>query len=206
MTCEEALVLISGHIDAENTPEEEAQLRAHLECCPSCRDVLAAFEEIEAGVTGLEEEPPAGLREAVMAEIRKEKRGRRKNRTRWAGLAVAAALVVVMGAGLLGKPMTAPQSDVPAAAAARMMPQAETAAKADTDPQVLAEDLCADVAVTAELLPEMEVCPCETLESGGLLYCLETAEEAAQLSETYDLELYQPKTVSSDVSYALLLP
>ena len=78
---------------------------------------------------------------------------------------------------------------------------------AAVDPQALAEERQADVAVTHEILPEMEVCSLETLEDGSLLYQLETADGAVQLSRTYGVELYQPAGGSaSEVSYALLTP
>ena len=71
MTCDEALELISGHIDQENTPEEEALLQAHLQTCAQCREVLQAFIDMEGGISCLEE-PPADLRERVMEAIHAE--------------------------------------------------------------------------------------------------------------------------------------
>ena len=98
MTCEEALVLISGHIDNENTPEEEAQLRLHLAQCDQCRQVLQTFLEIDSGIAALEAEPPAMLHERIMEAVRAEAPVKKwKHSFRWAGLAVAAALVVVIG-------------------------------------------------------------------------------------------------------------
>ena len=82
-----------------------------------------------------------------------------------------------------------------------------TAPTAELNSQALAEQKRADVAVTRELLPEMEVCACETLEDGTLLYVLENAGAAAELSEKYGLELYSPAdSASSEVSYARLVP
>ena len=66
MNCEDALCLISGHIDGQNTAEEEALLQAHLENCASCREILQAYQAVDQGVAALEEEPPQGLAEAVM--------------------------------------------------------------------------------------------------------------------------------------------
>ena len=43
MTCEDALILLSGHLDGVNTQEEETELFAHLQSCAGCRDLLAAF-------------------------------------------------------------------------------------------------------------------------------------------------------------------
>ena len=50
MTCEDALVLLSGHLDGENSEEEEAQLSAHLRQCPACRELLAAFQAADQGI------------------------------------------------------------------------------------------------------------------------------------------------------------
>lgn len=211
MTCEQALELISGHIDRENTPEEEALLQAHLLECQSCREVLQAFLDLENGLNQLEE-PPADLRKTVMAAIRAEVPiQRNKTAKRWGGIAVAAALIAVIGISAVGLPA---KESVPAEAAAPMMArsmQEPTAmnmdvAEMEISPQALAEERQADVAVTYDLLPEMEVCTCETLNSGALLYLLETADGAVELSRLYGLELYQPVSYSGNCSYALLLP
>ena len=78
MKCEESLLLISGHIDGENTPEEENMLQAHLETCSHCRGILQAYLDVDNGVAALQEEPPENLVKNVMAAIGKPKK---KNRT-----------------------------------------------------------------------------------------------------------------------------
>ena len=255
MNCEEALVLLSGHLDHENTAEEEAQLQTHLQACPDCRQLLAAFEAADAGLLSLEAEPPADFRDGVMNAIRQEAAGKKKRRSVWAGLAVAAALTVVVGTTALRSAGQSNEAAAPQAAAFRTMvteeaaaapePAAETAPNvqaamdsvsiesameqpdtdeamlftaepnagasmsndlASCDPQTLADLRGADVAVTGELLPEMELCPCETLENGLLLYCLEGSDAAAELSRLYGVELFRPAQYGSEnVSYALLL-
>ena len=78
---------------------------------------------------------------------------------------------------------------------------------ATVDPQELADARGADLVVTHEILPEMEVCNCETLENGLLLYHLETADAAVQLSRLYGAALYQPtEKIENAESYALLMP
>ena len=259
MTCEEALVLLSGHLDHENTAEEEAQLQQHLAACPACRQLLAAFEAVDADLLSLEEEPPADLHANVMQAIRQETAGRKRRRSMWAGLAVAAALTVVIGATALrsagqGSAASAPQTAMLRTAAAEEVPASAEPAAAETtleketvleeeriledsdldravvggpmlfaaapseeaapdsewmdcDPQELANQRGADVLVTGELLPEMELCPCETLENGALLYQLDTSSAAVELSRLYGAELYQPAQYGTeDLSYALLLP
>lgn len=208
MKCEDALLLISGHIDQENTPEEEAQLLQHLQHCPECRNVLQSFEEMQSDLLALNEEPPADLRENVMNVIRSDTAVPKKQHRRWVGLAVAAALALVIGAAALPKFEPAPaEPDMPMMA--RSMPVAEETLSADAvqvSPQEIAESRHAAVTVTSELLPEMEVCVCETLETGELLYCLESVSDAENLSEQYDLPLYVPSQIAAEVSYALLLP
>lgn len=223
MTCDEALELISGHIDQENTPEEEALLQAHLQTCAQCREVLQAFIDMEGGISCLEE-PPADLRERVMEAIHAEAPApKKKHAKRWGSLAIAAALVAVIGISTIGLPeKQAQQSAEAVPMMARVMPEPtafaaeEAALELETtdsavyssviDPQQLADERQADVAVTYELLPEMEVCTCETLESGAVLYLLETADGAVNLSRIYGVELYQAAIHSGSCSYALLLP
>ena len=72
VTCEDALALLSGHLDGENTQEEEQALLAHLEVCDECRALLEAFEEADAGVLALEAEPPRELRGQIMEKVRRE--------------------------------------------------------------------------------------------------------------------------------------
>lgn len=215
MTCEEALVLISGHLDNENTTEEEMQLHAHLEHCAQCRQVLEAFREIDTDIADLTEEVPAGLREDVMAAIRREAAPKKKKKQiRWAPVAAAAALVLVIGASAMHMPSFRAEQETAAPMMARSMPaeaalmdtSVEAAAAAEIDLQELADDLQADVAVTFELLPELEVCPCETLDSGFLLYRLESADAAVELSRRYGIELYQPAVYGDAAAYVLLLP
>lgn len=110
MTCEEALLLLSGHLDHANTPEEEAQLRRHLETCEECRQLLEAFRKNDEALKAVEAEPPAALKDDIMAAIRQEA-GPKKNahRRAWAAVAVAAALTVVVGTGIWKQSIPAEQ-------------------------------------------------------------------------------------------------
>lgn len=208
MNCEEALLLISGHIDQENTPEEEAQLQNHLEQCAQCREVLQAFLDMNQGLMAIREEPPADLRQNVMDVIRAESVAPKKQRRRWISLAVAAALAIVIGASAMPKFTHTPsEADVPMTA--RSVPMAVETLSADPSEetvQEIADVRQAAVVVTYEMYPELEVCECETLENGALLYCLDHADAAEALSKQYNLELFLPEQALADVSYALLLP
>lgn len=101
MNCEEALELLSGHLDGANTQEEETQLQAHLASCPACRAILEAYEAVDSGLASLQAEPPAELVSGVMEAVRQESSTAKKIRrfpTRGiAATAVAAALLLVIG-------------------------------------------------------------------------------------------------------------
>lgn len=101
MNCEDALCLISGHIDGQNTAEEEALLQAHLENCASCREILQAYQAVDQGVAALEEEPPQGLAEAVMEQILQHPSQRSHRRRLFLGSGTAVAAVAAVLALLL---------------------------------------------------------------------------------------------------------
>ena len=208
MKCEDALLLISGHIDQENTPEEEAQLLQHLEVCAECRGVLRAFLNINNSVQQLDVEPPAELHQNVMKVIRAEAIKPKKQLKRWVGLAVAAAVAIAVGLTAIPK-FEQTSVDPAAPMMVRSMAVADVSAdpadESSASPQDIAVMRQAAVAVTYELLAEMEICPCETLNSGELLYCFDDADAAEELSEQYNLELYLPEITVADVSYVLLL-
>ena len=212
MNCEEALVLISGYLDGTNADAEMAQLRTHLEDCADCRQTLQTLKELERGMISLKEESPADLKTSVMEQIRMEAKPTRYLR-RWLPVAAAAALVFAVGLGGLGPKvetnMAAPaslQSDTAAPAVYSRRMEDSSAQSAELDSQIVADRLGACVAETRELLPEMETCPCETLEDGSLLYQLTDFDAAKTLSERYDLVLYCPaEETQLEVSYARLL-
>ena len=112
MTCETALLLISGHIDGVNTDAEEQALQAHLSECADCRAILAAYESAEAGLTELEVSPPEGFARGVMYRIGQESGTEKKPRRRFIGPGtgiglVAAVLVLLLGTGLIKLPLHA---------------------------------------------------------------------------------------------------
>jgi len=212
MNCEEALVLISGYLDGTNTDAEMAQLRTHLEDCADCRQTLQTLKELEQGMVSLKEEPPADLKASVMEQIRMEAKPTRRLR-RWIPVAAAAALVFAVGLGGLGPRvetnMAAPaslQSDTAAPAVYSRRMEDSSAQSAELDSQIVADRLGACVAESRELLPEMETCPCETLEDGSLLYQLSGFDAAKTLSERYALVLYRPaEETQFEVSYVRLI-
>lgn len=205
MTCEQALVLLSGALDGENTEEEARQLQAHLDVCPSCRALLEAFREIDADVAKLRQEPPENLCASVMEQILQEASPKKKRRLpAWVGVAAAAALtLVLLRPGLTPQPEPTPLART-ASEPAMLALQAET--PEERTPQSLAEELGADVVVTDRELPELEHCVCETLDDGSVLFCLETPQTAEELSKAYGLPLCRPQQENNTgVSYALLV-
>lgn len=102
MKCEEALLLLSGHIDGQNTPAEERALQAHLAVCASCRARLEDFVRIDGGLADLEEDPPAQLAGAVMGRVHAEAElvnSRKKRRflfRRTVMVAAAAAILLLL--------------------------------------------------------------------------------------------------------------
>lgn len=114
MTCEEALVLLSGHLDGANTPGEEARLEDHLARCPDCRRILDAYTAMDQGILELSEEPPAQLHDRIMAAVAAEAKPRRRRRVRPAvmGLAAAAVLCLALGLGYLPRQTEEPTQPV----------------------------------------------------------------------------------------------
>ncbi len=201
MKCEDALVLISGRIDGENTPEEDRLLQAHLDTCGDCRNVLQAYLELDRGVAALEEEPSADFTAKVMASVKKEIAGRKKLMTVLPLLATAAALVLVIGMGAI-RPAVVHQDAAPMTA--RTM-AADTAVFTQTaDAETIAMERQANVVVTDKMLSELEDCREEMLPDGSVLYELPSAEMAEELRLAYGLELFSVE--DAEMSYALLMP
>lgn len=135
-------------LDGDLTPEEAAGLEEHLSHCPDCRALAADLEELHAAMPGLYQEPPAELKERVMAQIREESapisleevRKRRSGRKVWRSWgAMAAAMAVVFmsavamrfGGDTTGIPENEP---VPSATVYSAQPEASEPATADSLP------------------------------------------------------------------------
>lgn len=157
MECTDALILISGHIDNQNTPQEEAALQAHLLECPECRRVLEAYERINSGVADLSEPAPEGLADAVMSRIRAEKT--KKTRRPWrsvgaaAGL-VAAVLVLLIGTKTIKLPKMSDNMQTPVKDTAVVAVRTDAPGEAAPDEEPLPATLaCAET--NAAYAPEM---------------------------------------------------
>ena len=232
MNCEEALLLISAHLDNMNSPEEETALQTHLSACPECRAILKAYEEADADLAATEERAPAGLCGNVMAQIKKE--NRKKKFRPWAPIAAAAALFLVIGVGAVME-----EYDVIDLVEEEhgMQTQAETAessAVALTESEIavtprmvsvqgsqedgacammsdaeetahrIAQELEANIVLINELYYEIENFQCMTSDSGYLLYLLPDRDTATVLCENYGCLLVEQ---SGEMPYyALLIP
>jgi|GEM_PF-981112 len=112
--------LIMAAVDGEITPGEEAELRAHLESCETCR----AFMETMKAVTGVSARdlPPApeGFAQGVMEAVRAAAPQKKKNVLKafpLRPLALAAAAAVVLWVGVRLAPAFAPKgTEAPAQA------------------------------------------------------------------------------------------
>lgn len=102
LDCEQALDLISAKLDGALTAEESAALEEHLAACPACRALLADFEELHLELPKLAAQPPADLKDNIMAEVRRSKvtpfQGKKKQ-WRWRSLASLAAVLVLVFVG-----------------------------------------------------------------------------------------------------------
>ena len=99
MNCNDYLPLLSGHLDGENSPEEEQRLQAHLAQCANCRARLQAFERGDRLLRADTAVPPAGLTASILAAAAKtpQRPVKKPRRAYWGGFATglaAAALVV----------------------------------------------------------------------------------------------------------------
>ena len=139
---EEMLLLLSGHLDGCNTPEEEAMLEAHMAECPDCRRILTEYERFDAGIGDLTQEPPAGFTAGVMRAIKEDQPKAVDKKPRrftfgfaTAAAAVAAVFLLAIGSGMLpqlgfaGAKLNTPvmkSADIaPAAAEAEPAPEPE---------------------------------------------------------------------------------
>ena len=116
MKCAAARELISDQVDGALGPDQEKELRAHLEACQDCRELARDFASIVQGAKGLaSHEPSAAVWPKIAAEVRgalreapavaRERRSRLGTFLKPAGwvYAAAAALVLVIVGGIVIK-------------------------------------------------------------------------------------------------------
>ncbi len=95
MNCERYLDLISARLDGPLSPEDEADLSAHLNTCPECRAIADDLSGIHSALSGAAAVPPAELADGVMKVVRGQ---HSRHRRTWQQLsALAACLVLCIG-------------------------------------------------------------------------------------------------------------
>lgn len=217
MTCEEALVLLSGHLDGANTPEEEARLEDHLARCPDCRRILDAYTAMDQGILELSEEPPAQLHDRIMAAVAAEAKPRRRRRIRPAvmGLAAAAVLCLALGLGYLPRQTEEPtqpvarvnntladalpaQAESPEAATRELPSNAAAPATFSAEPETAVESLLVELGDNAaspavETIPQLEGQTVEVDGACGVYHFTLDAATVRQIIADYS-ELYGFRT------------
>ena len=106
MTCEQAMELLSPWLDGELDPQLREALEAHLEDCPDCRALADTLRGLDEKLSELREPAPRSLKQGVLYKIDQATGKAKKPRSRWFGPgaaigAVAAALVLLVGLGVI---------------------------------------------------------------------------------------------------------
>ena len=89
--CQEYEALISAVTDGEATEAERRALMEHLSRCADCREAYTQSLLLHDAFSQWEEEAPPELRAAVMEQVRKEPRQKKRSRRSWLPLMAAAA-------------------------------------------------------------------------------------------------------------------
>jgi len=100
--CEKYEEWMSAYVDGVLSEAEQAEFLAHIETCPSCREVLAEYQMLSEALDDMNVMPPATLTADIMAKIQAKpeltvvRRGSMVRRI----MAIAAALAVVTFVGI----------------------------------------------------------------------------------------------------------
>lgn len=99
MTHEELRDLIPAYALDALEPDEARAVEAHLPACDECREELSTLQAVAAGLAAgvAPIEPPAGLRDRVLAAVRPRPRAIATSRLWTVALAAAAALILILG-------------------------------------------------------------------------------------------------------------
>lgn len=108
LNCDQALELLSARLDGPLGPEDAAALEEHLSVCPACRALADDLAVLHDELPLLAAQPPAGLKQGVMAQIHAAKVTpfqSKKHQWRWKSLASLAAVtaLVVVGYAAIGR-------------------------------------------------------------------------------------------------------
>ncbi len=53
MNCEQARILLMGYLDGELDPEQEKELRQHLDTCPACKGEWESFKNLKEDTSNM---------------------------------------------------------------------------------------------------------------------------------------------------------
>ncbi|MBM4039859.1 MAG: hypothetical protein FJ290_15240 [Planctomycetes bacterium] len=98
IACEGVRELAQAYLEGELEPQERERLERHLHACPSCRQVVASYRALFAA---LAEPALPGVRAGFAAGVLARAAAAERRRRAWQALALAAALFVAVGAGVL---------------------------------------------------------------------------------------------------------
>jgi anti-sigma factor RsiW len=97
MNCPDCHDLLQRWLDGEALPERTA-LNQHLAGCTECRERFAAARRLRAGLGALPRpEAPPQLAGRTVARVLADRRGRLRRRRLWAGVALAASVLLAVG-------------------------------------------------------------------------------------------------------------
>ncbi len=97
MKCQKWKPLLSGLVDGELTPEEEASLSDHLSHCPGCRDELEALRDLEGVTAAMKDETFAPVNDVFWDRYWMSIYNRIERGIGWVLLSAGAATLVAFG-------------------------------------------------------------------------------------------------------------
>ena len=100
MTCDELQSLLHGYVDGELDLVRHLDAERHLAGCPSCAGACKQLQVLQAALKGksFRFTPPPGLRRRIDNALRDLDDARPSRRRPWALLALAAAVMIALGA------------------------------------------------------------------------------------------------------------
>lgn len=229
MCSEEMCILLSGHMDGFNTPEQEAALQAHLAQCEDCRRTLAEYQRNDKAIADLTKAPPGALCGNVMRAVRSETPRPEKQQRRFpmryatAIAAVAAVFLLVISTGKVSLPhagATAIHPDAPAQTIYEVpvLPQAVLSASSEQSAELHAHVDCAALARTEGIpvavlytddTPAVLASAPALALSGGVRYTVTQGTVEAIAADYDGLIVYEPDQYTqsdSGSAYLIVIP